>query len=101
MSVSQFWLLVIGVQVSTSRMPYFFKGAGVEWIAKQMLRDVRKCGYHGRVVFRTDGELAILDLMGEVARLRGDLRTVLEHGAPLGTARVMVLWRGQFDQLRT
>ena len=32
-----------------------FKGAGVEWIAKQMLRDVRKCGYHGRVVFRTDG----------------------------------------------
>ena len=40
-----------------------FKGAGVEWIAKQMLRDVRKCGYHGRVP-------AILDLMGEVARLR-------------------------------
>ena len=59
-----------------------FKGAGVEWIAKQMLRDVRKCGYHGRVVFRTDGEPAILDLMGEVARLRGDLPTVLEHGAP-------------------
>ena len=23
-----------------------FKGAGVQWIAKQMLRDVRKCGYH-------------------------------------------------------
>ena len=44
-----------------------FKGAGVEWIAKQMLRDVRNCGYHGRVVFRTDGEPAILDLMGEVA----------------------------------
>ena len=47
-----------------------FKRAGVEWIAKQMLRDVRKCGYHGRVAFRTDGEPAILDLMGEVARLR-------------------------------
>ena len=30
----------------------------------------------------TDGEPAILDLMGEVARLRGDLPTVLEHGAP-------------------
>ena len=54
----------------------------MEWTAKQMLRDVRKCGYHGRVVFRTDGEPAILDLMGEVARLRGDLPTVLEHGAP-------------------
>ena len=59
-----------------------FKGAGVEWIAKQMLRDVRKCGYHGRVVSKTTGEPAILDLMGEVARLRGDLPTVLEHGAP-------------------
>ena len=50
-----------------------FKGAGVEWIAKQ---------------FRTDGEPAILDLMGEGARLRVDLPTVLEHG-------------GQFDQSRT
>ena len=53
MSVSQFGLLVIGVQASTSRMPLLFKGAGVEWIAKQILRDVRKCGYHGRVVFGT------------------------------------------------
>ena len=54
----------------------------MEWNAKHMLRDVRKCGYHGRVVFRTDCEPVILDLMGEVARLRGDLPTVLEHGAP-------------------
>ena len=59
-----------------------FKGAGVEWIAKQMLRDVRKCGCHGRVVFRTDGEPATLDFMGEVARLWGDLLVVLEHRAP-------------------
>ena len=44
----------------------------MEWIAKQMLPDVRKCGYHGRVVFRADDEPAILDLMGEVARLRED-----------------------------
>ena len=54
----------------------------MEWIAKHMLLDVRKCGYHGRFVSRTDGEPAILDLMGEVARLLGDLPTVLEHGAP-------------------
>ena len=47
--------------------------------------DVAGCAkvwVRGRVVFRTDGELAILDHMGEVARLRGDLPTVLEHGAP-------------------
>ena len=52
------------------------KEAGVEWIAKKMLRDVRKCGYHGKVVFRTDGEPAILDLMGEVARLWDQSRTL-------------------------
>ena len=46
-----------------------------------MLRDVRTCAYQGRVVFRTDGELAISDLMGEVARFREDLPTVLGHGA--------------------
>ena len=32
-----------------------FTGAGVERIAKQMLRGVRKCRYHGRIVFRTNG----------------------------------------------
>ena len=31
----------------------------MEWIAKQMLRDVRKCEYFGRVARRTDGDPAI------------------------------------------
>ena len=47
---------------------------------------VRKCGYHSRVVFRTDGEPAILDLMGEVARLADSAGT----WSPCG-ARVMGL----------
>ena len=100
MSVSQFLIARdrrTGIYIAHA-VP--FKGAGVEWICKQMLRDVRKCGYHGRVVFRTDGELAILDLMGEVARLCETCR-LCWNMEPLGTAIVMGVWRGQFDQSRT
>ena len=48
-----------------------------------MARDISECGYHGRVVLRSDQESALQDLMGEVARLRGDLPTVLE-ASPVG-----------------
>ena len=66
------------------------KGAGVESFAKKMLRDVRKCGYHGRV---DPGRMASPRswTQGEVARL----------GEPQETARVMGLERGQFDMSRT
>ena len=60
-----------------------YEGAGVEWVAQQMARDISECGYHGRVVLRSDQESALQDLMGEVARLRGDLPTVLE-ASPVG-----------------
>ena len=63
-----------------------YKGAGVEWVAQQMARDISKCGYHGRVVLRSDQEPASQDLMGEVARLRGDLPTVLE-ASPVGDSQ--------------
>ena len=45
---------------------------------KQVACDISKCGYHGRVVLRSDQESTFQDLMGEVARLHRDLRTVLE-----------------------
>ena len=54
-----------------------YKGAGVEWVAQQMVCDISKCGFDGRVALRSDQEPALQDLMGEVARLRGDLPTVL------------------------
>ena len=55
-----------------------YKGAGVEWVAQQIAREISKCSNHGRVVLRSDQEPALHDLVGEVARLRADLRTVLE-----------------------
>ena len=57
-----------------------YKGAGIEWVAQQMARDISKCGCHGRVVLRSDQESALQDLMGKV---RGDLPTVLE-ASPVG-----------------
>ena len=48
-----------------------------------MARDISKCGYHGRVVLRSDQESALQDLMGEV---RGDLPTVLE-ASPAGDSQ--------------
>ncbi len=59
-----------------------FKGAGTDWIAQQVARDIVKCGYHGRVVLRADGEPALQDLLNAVARVRGDLPTVLETSPP-------------------
>ena len=63
-----------------------YKGAGVERVAQQMARDISKCGYHGRVVLRSDQEPASQDLMEEVARLHGDLPTVLEASPVSGFA---------------
>ena len=39
-----------------------FKGVGVDWIAGQMVRDICKCGYHGRVALRSDQEPALQDM---------------------------------------
>ena len=55
------------------------KGTQFDWVATQLEKDVRKFGYHGRVVVKSDGENAIKDLMTELARKRSDMPTVVEH----------------------
>ena len=57
------------------------KGAGLEWVAQQMVRDVAKCGYYGRVILKGDQEPALQDLFEDVARRRGTAPTVLECSA--------------------
>ena len=54
------------------------KGTIFEWVAIQLERDVRKFGYHGRIVVKSDGENAAQELMNELARKRRDLPTVVE-----------------------
>ena len=47
------------------------KGAGVDWIVDQLVRDVRKLGIHGKVILKRDQENAIMDVMNQVAKARG------------------------------
>ena len=56
-----------------------YKGAGVEWLIEQMVRDLHRLGAHGKVVLKSDQEPAVVDVLKGVAQMRGDGRTVLEH----------------------
>ena len=53
------------------------KGAEVEWIRKQCLRDLAKVGHHGRMIMRSDQEVALVDLLKELAKARSPAETVL------------------------
>ena len=57
------------------------KGAVVEWIAQQVVRDLERLGHHGRLVIRCDLEAALKSSVSEVARMRGDAVTISEHSA--------------------
>ena len=39
------------------------KGSGVQWLADQLVRDIRKLGIHGKVILKCDQEVSILDVM--------------------------------------
>ena len=61
------------------------KGVGGGWIVQQYLRDLRKWGLRHKVLLRTDGEPAIVDLLNRVS----DLRTAetLMEGSPVTDSR--------------
>ena len=58
------------------------KGAAWQWVASQLDRDVRRFGYHGRLVLKSDGENAATELMRELARKRRSEATVVEQSKP-------------------
>ena len=55
------------------------KGAGVDWVGEQLVRDLVRLGIHGKVILKSDQEPAIIDVLNEVARMRGESRTIIEH----------------------
>ena len=63
-----------------------YKGAGQEWISQQLVRDILKCGYHGRVLLKGDQEHALQDLFADVAKRRGELPTNIEC-SPVGESQ--------------
>jgi hypothetical protein len=48
------------------------KGADHEWVVKQLVRDLQRMGHHGRLVLHSDQEPALVDLLSEVAKMRGE-----------------------------
>jgi len=54
------------------------KGAGQQGAVSQVLKDLRKMGYHDKVVIRTDQEASIVDLFKRLAMDRGASKTILE-----------------------
>ena len=69
------WSKLLSVHVVPS------KGAGCEWVVQQVKRDLQRMGHHGRLILKSDQEAAIVDLLNEVTRARGDVPTVVENSA--------------------
>ena len=44
------------------------KGTRFDWMASQLEKDICRFGYHGGVVFKSDGENATKELMSELTR---------------------------------
>ena len=47
------------------------KGADMEWVTEQVARDLLRFGIHGDVILKSDQEPAIVDVLKEIAKLRG------------------------------
>ena len=62
------------------------KGACQDWVVQQVCRDIEKLGYWDEMTIKTDQEVALVDLMKEVAMRRGNRRTLLEH-SPVGESQ--------------
>ena len=56
-----------------------FKGSAPEWLTAQLVRDIKKAGYFGLLTLKSDQEPAIRDVLAEVAKSRGEARTILEE----------------------
>ena len=62
------------------------KGAGLEWTAKQVCRDLVKFGIGGQVVLKGDQEPALVSVIEDVVKQRGGGRTVPEY-SPVGESQ--------------
>ena len=56
-----------------------FKGGDTEWVSEQVCRDLLKFGISGDVVFKTDQEPALVDLIKQICALRPSSRSCLTH----------------------
>ena len=52
------------------------KGAIVEWVIQQCARDLERLAHYGQISLKFDQEPAIVDVLKEIANLRGSRGTV-------------------------
>ena len=55
------------------------KGSVLDWVIQQCARDLERLGHYGQVTLKSDQEAAIVDVLREIANLRGSRGTLLEH----------------------
>ena len=55
------------------------KGAVVDWAIQQCARDLERLGHFGQITLKSDQEAAIVEVLREIANLRGSRGTLLEH----------------------
>ena len=63
--------------VSAHVMP--LRGAVLDWVIQQRARDLERLGHHGQVTLKSDQEAAIVDVLREIANLRGCRGTLQKH----------------------
>ena len=55
------------------------KGAVIDWVIQQCAQDLERLGHYGQKTLKSDQEAAIVDVLREIANLRGPRGTLLEH----------------------
>ena len=55
------------------------KGAVIDWVIQQCARDLERSGHCGQITLKSHQEPAIVDVLKEIAILRGSRGTLLEH----------------------
>ena len=60
------------------------KGAVIDWAIQQCARELERLGHHGQITLKSDQESAIVDVLKEIANLRGFRGTLLEHSPVAG-----------------
>ena len=63
--------------VSTHVVP--LQGAVLDWVIQQCARDLERLGHYGQVTLKSDQDPAIVDVLREIANLRGSRGSLLEH----------------------
>ena len=65
------------------------KGAVIDWAIQQCARELERLGHCGQITLKSDLESAIVDVLKEIANLRGSCGTLLEH-SPVASCRFRV-----------